>query len=83
MTETRTIPAPAAPTYLHARALLRALPPDLEADQHWATLGRALGVVCTHCHRPTAALGMCDGHYRRHQKATSNEAASINRKATR
>jgi hypothetical protein len=42
-------------------------------------MGRELGVVCTVCDEPSAAQALCQNHYRRHLRATRNEAARINR----
>ena len=39
--------------------------PDPEAHQHWLTLGREIGAICTtdDCERPHRARGMCSFHY--------------------
>lgn len=80
MSNPRRIPPGSVETFLEARALLNALGHDLDAETHWTDLGRELGAVCTACDDPARSRGFCDTHYRRHVRATRNEAALINRK---
>jgi hypothetical protein len=79
VTRPRRIPPGSVETFLEARALLELLGHDLDAERHWTDMGRELGAVCTACDEPTAAQALCQNHYRRHLRATRNEAARINR----
>jgi hypothetical protein len=56
---------------------------DFEADRHWTDLGREVGVICLICDQPAEGRQLCQRHYRRHLRATRNEAALINRDARR
>jgi hypothetical protein len=61
------------------RALAQIQPRDPEARLHVLVLRWALGDYCTRpgCEGEHRALGLCDKHYRQHQRAMSNEAATI------
>lgn len=83
MTRPRYIPPGSVATYLEAREVLALLGPDFDADRHWTDLGRAVGVICLACDRPAQGRHLCQAHYRRHLRATRNEAARINRDARR
>lgn len=82
-TQPRRIPPGSVETFLEARALLAILGPDLEADRHWEDMGREIGAICRICYEETRANRLCEHHYRRHLRATRNEAALINRNAKR
>jgi hypothetical protein len=79
VTRPRRIPPGSVETFLEARALLELLGPDIDADRHWIDMGREVGAVCRACDEPSAAQALCQNHYRRHLRATRNEAARINR----
>lgn len=72
-------------SFLTASALLHNLGTDPAAVEHWVALGKATGDVCRirDCHEHSDALGMCQSHYKRHNRAVANEAALLNRDARR
>ena len=76
----RTMRGESVAVYLEARAILALIGPDHDADQHIHDAMTELGGICRieGCDRDRHGKGLCDTHYRAHQRAHI-EAHTINR----